>query len=467
MLGKNALKWLDDNSKHLAKISDKIWDYSEIALAEIKSADLIVNELRDNGFEVEKGIAGMPTAFRAIWGSGKPVIGLLAEYDALIGSSQKRAWAKKESIVENGPGHACGHNLLGTALLGTALSVQKEMKEINQQGTVVLFGCPAEETLTGKVFMAREGFFDNVDVFLTWHPHTVNSISEEIWQSMINVKFNFYGISAHASMSPEDGRSALDAVELMNVGANYLREHIVDSATVHYTITYGGSQPNTVPDYAQVWYFVRGPKREVAEEVFEKLKKIARGAALMTETKMDVEFITASPENLPNGVLCEILYGCMKRLPEIIWDKEEIAFAKRIVETVLPESYKRQIYNLNIKADEEIYLYGKVLPLTKVFPHMRIGSTDVSDASWCAPTAQIYTACYPLGTAAHSWQWASISGTSIGHKGMMLASKTLSLACLELMNNLELVRAAKDEFIARREGGKFISMVPKSVNIPL
>ena len=465
MSGEIATGWIDEHSNYLTTISDKIWDYAEIGLAEVESADLLAGELQKNKFLVEKGIAGMPTAFKAVWGSGKPFIGFLAEYDALKNSSQKRASVHKEVAIEGGPGHGCGHNLLGTAHLGTVLALQKEMMEGNLSGTIVFYGCPAEETLLGKVFMARDGYFDDIDIFLTWHPETMNCVSEEIWQALMSVKFNFYGISAHAAQNPEMGRSAQDAVELMNVGVNYLREHIIDSARVHYAITKTSGQPNTVPDYAQVWYYVRGPHRSIAEDVFKRVTNVARGAALMTDTKMDVEYVVGTPEPLPNDVLCNLLHESMTSLPEIDWSKEDVAFAREIVKSLNQDAYKESLSAYHINGDDEKYLHCQLLPLRKDHPYLPNGSSDVSDASWIAPTGQIYTACGPLGIPLHSWQFTSVSSMGIGHKGMLYAAKAMAVAGIKLMKSPTLVKAAKDEFMERTGGKKFVSMTPKEVEI--
>jgi aminobenzoyl-glutamate utilization protein B len=281
----------------------------------------------------------------------------------------------------------------------------------------------------------------------------------------MSVKFNFYGISAHAGQSPELGRSAQDAVELMNVGANYLREHIIDSARVHYAITKTSAQPNTVPDYAQVWYYVRGPHRGVAEDVFKRVTNIARGAALMTDTKMEVEYVVGTPEPLPNDVMCNLLHESMASLPEIDWTKEDVAFAREIIKTLNQDAYKETLSTYQITNDDDKYLHRQLLPLRNDHPHLPNGSTDVSDASWIAPTGQIYTACGPLGTPLHSWQFTSLSGMSIGHKGMLYAAKAMAVAGIKLMESPMLVKAAKDEFIEKTGGKKFVSMIPKEVGI--
>jgi aminobenzoyl-glutamate utilization protein B len=290
-LKKNAIDWINTNEEHLIKIANQVWENAETSLQEYKSSKLIANELEKEGFAVKRGVADMPTAFVATYGSGKPVIGILGEYDALPGLSQ-RPVPKKETLKEAAPGHGCGHNLLGTGAAGAAMAAKDVMDRSRVPGTIRYFGCPAEETLVGKVFMVKAGLFNDVDAALTWHPWCANTVWLDSTLAMNSVKFKFHGVAAHAAASPEAGRSALDAVELMNVGINYLREHIVQDARIHYIITHGGEAPNIVPDFAEVWCYIRAPKWSDVEAVYNRICNIAKGAALMTGTKEDIEFIT-------------------------------------------------------------------------------------------------------------------------------------------------------------------------------
>ena len=423
--------WIERNSGYLKCISDKIWELAETALNEHSSSLLLEEALQENGFKVEKGIAGMQTAFKAEWGKGKPVIGFLAEYDALPGLSQK-ALPRKEAVIEGGAGHGCGHNLLGTGILGAALGLKNEMQADDLQGTIVVFGCPAEEILTGKVFMARDGLFDNLDAAFTWHPGFVNAVSEQSMLAMNSVKFNFYGKAAYAALSPEQGRSALDAVELMDTGVNYLREHIPSDVRIHYTITNGGGEPNVVPPYAQVWYYIRSPKREEVDVVYERVVKIAQGAALMTETQMKIDFLTGCYELLTNDILNKVMYDSFVEVEPPVWDEKELEFAQSLTETFSAGQKAMILRSLNIPWLQDQFLHQFVFPLTGRHDTLP-GSTDVSDVSWITPTTGVVTCCQAVGTSGHSWQVTAASGTSIGHKGMLYAAKALALAGSKLV----------------------------------
>ncbi|WP_018962555.1 amidohydrolase [Coprothermobacter platensis] len=312
MAGETALNWVGKHRDYLSEVSDTIWDYAEVGFQEFKSSKLLADELEKAGFTVERAVAGLPTAFVATWGSGSPRLGFLAEYDALPGLSQK-VTTHREPVKEGAPGHGCGHNIFGAGVMGAVIALKEEMKEDKLPGTIVFYGCPAEELLAGKVFMARAGLFDDLDCALTWHPMGFNMVSLGSMTAMNSVKFTFHGIPAHAAASPEQGRSALDAVELMDIGANYLREHVVQEARIHYVITNGGGEPNVVPPEAQVWYYVRAPKRKDVDAIFERLVKIADGAAMMTDTTYDMKFSTACYDVLPNKALATLLNDSMKK----------------------------------------------------------------------------------------------------------------------------------------------------------
>ncbi len=401
MTGEIGLKWIDEHSLRLIETSDKIWEFAEIALHEYQSSQLLQEQLKEAGFLVENRVAGMPTAFRAKWGHGNPVIGFLAEYDALPGLSQKPL-PTKEPVKEGAPGHGCGHNLLGTAVLGAALGLKAEMEVNKLPGTIVMLGCPAEEILTGKIFMAREGFFDKLDVALTWHPQSLNGVMNCGWMAMNSVKFDFHGVSSHAAFAPELGRSALDAVELMNVGVNYLREHVSSNARIHYVITNGGKEPNVVPDYAQVWYYIRAPKRDELNAIYERVTEIAQGAALMTGTRLQVNLLTACYDFLLNNTLNQHLYDSMKRIPSPAWSEDEIRLAKELTKSFSTNQRMRQIRIFTHERLEQQLLHAGVLPINDTV-FLLPASTDVSDVSWIVPTGQVMAACYPIGIPPHSW----------------------------------------------------------------
>lgn len=466
MAGEIAISWIDRNQEYLNKISDTIWDYAEVGLQEYKSSRLLADELEKAGFTVERGVADMPTAFVATWGSGRPKLGFLAEYDALPHLSQKVV-PYREPVRPGAPGHGCGHNIYGAAVLGGVLALKEEMEKEKLPGTIVFYGCPAEETLVGKVFMARAGLFDDLDCALTWHPGGFNTVWLSMFNAMNSVKFTFHGRAAHAAGNPEQGRSALDAVELMNVGANYLREHVVQEARIHYVITNGGGEPNVVPPEAQVWYYVRAPRRTDVDDIFERLIKIADGAAMMTDTSYDMQFLTGCYNMLPNKTLSNVLYDSMVKIGPPKWDEGEIEFAKALTET-LPPGGKEMA--LRISGAPMEYL-DKYLDDTICRPYdegkIVAGSSDVSDVSWITPTAQLTTCCQPIGSPGHSWQIVASSGSSIAHKGLELAAKTLALSGSELLRNPDIIEKAREEFQKATEGRPYKCAVPPDVKPPL
>lgn len=444
--------WIEDHISELTDLSDRIWAYAELGLHEDKSAKAQVDYLRENGFKVECGAGGMPTAFVAAWGSGKPVIGFLGEYDALPGVSQKVS-AEKGEVVPGGCGHGCGHNLLGVAALGAAIALKEELIERGLPGAVKYFGCPAEENFSGKAFMARDGIFDSLDACLTWHPGPMNIVRGGTSLAVNSMNVAFHGVTAHAGGAPHLGRSALDAVELMNVGVNYLREHIIEKARIHYVTTNGGLQPNVVPAEAKVWYYVRAPKREQVEEIYERVLKCAKGAAIMTDTTYDVELLEGIYEVMPNKVLEDLLAEAMEVAGPPVFTDEDKSFAKAISKTFPPGQSEAYMEDETLPDDAKAKLKGKllndsVLGRPPVAPEMR-GSTDVGDVSWCVPTAQFSTACTALGTPGHSWQYTAQSGMHIGHAGMIAAARTLAQAGLRLMTEPDVIKMAKAEFSKR------------------
>jgi aminobenzoyl-glutamate utilization protein B len=376
-------------------------------------------------------VAGIPTAFVATYGTGSPVIGILAEYDALPGLAQE-AIAEKKSIEGKAGGHGCGHHLFGTASVSAGIAIKKLMEEKKISGTIKVYGCPAEEGGSGKVYMVREGLFNNVDAVIHWHPGNQN---ETIMTSFIankSAKFKFYGISSHAAMSPENGRSSLDAVEAMNNMANMMREHIPQETRIHYVITNGGKAPNVVPDYAEVYYYVRHPKREVAVDVFDRITKAAEGAALGTGTTMKFEIVGGTHDLLINKTLASLMQANLEKVGGVVYTEEEKAFGKKI---------QASFFN-KAPAIEEA---STIQPLQKEIDAGG-GSSDVSDVSYVVPTVGLEAATWIPGTSAHSWQAVACGGTEIGTKGMLVASKTMALTAIDLFSKPAVIVKAKEEF---------------------
>jgi aminobenzoyl-glutamate utilization protein B len=463
-----AMGWIEANRARLIEISDKIWEYAELGFVEFKSAKLLADELEENGFRVERGVAGIHTAFVATWGSRRPVIGIMGEYDALPGVSNK-AVPLKDPLIDGGPGHGCGHNVHGVSGLGGALAVKAAMEELRIPGTIKYFGCPAEEMLSGKIWMVREGVFDGVEACLSHHPGSMNTASLKSSNANNSVKFHFYGKTAHAAGSPEQGRSSLDAVELMNIGVNYMREHIIEKARIHYVIEEGGGQPNVVPDYARVWYLIRAPEREQVDHIYDWVLNIAEGAALMTGTSLKVEFKKAIYNMMPNRVLSELVVANMREIGAPTYKEEELAFAAKIAE-VIPRQEKRDSLRKSKVPQWEKYmdvdLFTDILDSWNE-GDVGAGSTDVSDVSWNTPTMEFTTATVVLGTPGHSWTTVATCGMSIGHKSLLFAAKTMASVALDLMTDMALLKKAQDELKERLAGRKYVSPVPPDVKPPL
>lgn len=443
----DVLKQLDAKAETYSEIAHTIWDLAEMGYLEEKSSALLQETLAAEGFSIEKGIAGIPTAFVAEYGSGYPVIGILGEYDALPGLSQEAVPEKQSAGGE--AGHACGHHLFGTASTAAAISVKDWMKANNIKGTIRFYGCPAEEGGSGKVYMVREGVFDDVDVALHWHPSSANAASAGAALANKSAKFRFYGISAHAAAAPQMGRSALDGVEAMNYMVNMMREHVPEDARIHYVITEGGEAPNVVPDFAEVYYYARHNTRDVVVDIFDRMVKAAEGAALGTGTTMEYEMIGGTHELLPNLTLQKMMHDNLVKVGGITYTAEEKAFAEKISKSLGNES-------LNIKVAETVQPYKETAEA--------FGSTDVGDVSFTVPTAGLGTATWVPGTPAHSWQAVAAGGMSIGSKGMMVAAKTIALTAMDIFENPKTVEAAKKELEERR--GKDFKYVPMLGNRP-
>lgn len=453
------LDYVDEISEEVNEVSLKIWANPELSGKESQSAKLHKNTLVKHGFTIHdlEG-EGMDHAFLAEYGEGKPVIAILAEYDALPDLSQKLD-TEYNPQEEGGPGHGCGHNLLGTAALGGAIAAKKYLEDTGSKGTIRFYGCPEEETLVGKVRMIKNKVFEGCDVALSWHPMTSNVAIKQGFLSNNSIKFRFHGISSHAAQSPESGRSALDSVEIMNVGANYLREHVIDDARIHYTITNAGGAPNIVPKEAESWYFVRAPHRVDVEAITERLVKIAEGAALMNGTTMDYEIISGCYEMLPNDVLYDLTYKNMNEIPTPEYTEEEIKFAKSLQDSLDKDLVVGEVKKLTPDADPNNLppIHMEVLPEEKLDVVNLSGSSDSGDVSWIMPMNLFLTASWPLGIAPHSWQATSSSGSSIGTKGMLYAAKIFTGMMYDLFNNPSLVEEAVEEFEKRTENNKYIS----------
>jgi len=461
-----AVQWISENELRIIEVSDKIWEFAELGLLEFKSSALLADELKKAGFKVEMGVAGMPTAFVATFGSGKPVIGIMGEYDALAGVSQKTVpW--KEPLVEGAPGHGCGHNIHGTSGMAGAIGAKMAMEATGIKGTVKFFGTPAEETAGGKVYMVRDGVFDGVDAVLSHHPGSMNTGGYSGNNAVNDVKFHFYGVSSHAAGSPEQGRSAIDAVELMNVGVNYLREHIIQEARIHYVVSSGGEQPNVVPAYASSWYYVRAPERDQVEQIYSRVIEIAKGAAMMTGTTLKVEFVGGLYSKILNRTLDDLIIRNMREIGPPEYTEEEKKFAKEISKTITPES-KRDSLRKSKRPDWEKLLdveLDRTVPDT--WERWGGGSTDVSDVSWKGPAMELTTSTFVLGSPGHSWQNAAQSGMGIGHESLIFAAKTMSSCTIDLLTKPDLLKKAKDEFQQKLGGRVYKPPIPPDMKPPL
>lgn len=433
---------INDNKDRYQDTAMSIWDLAELGYQEYESSEILQILLEDEGFFIEKGVAEIPTAFIASYGSGSPEIAILGEYDALPGLSQKSTPYK---ISNNGKaGHACGHHLFGTASAAAAIALKKFLVKSNKSGTIKFFGCPAEEGGSGKVYMTKAGLFNNSDVALHWHPSSINGASPKPALANKSAKFRFYGVSAHAAAAPEMGRSALDAVEAMNAMVNMMREHVGQSTRIHYVITKGGEAPNVVPGFAEVYYYARHTNRDEVIKVFDRIVNAAKGAALGTGTTMDYEMIGGTHELLHIESLQTLVHSNLEKIGGYDYSLTEKQFAEKISKTLglnLDTEYVRNIqpYNSSILAKGS-------------------GSTDVGDVSFTLPTVGFSTATWVPGTPAHSWQAVAAGGTTIGIKGMLIAAKTIALTGMQLIDNPKLIEKAKVEFILKR--GKDFKYIP-------
>ena len=460
---RRAVAAIEEKAELIARTADSIWGFAELSLQEERSAALYCKTLEDEGFTVERGACGIPTAFSASFGTGRPVIGILAEYDALSGLSQKGGSLIREELVPGGCGHGCGHNLLGAGAMAAAIGVKAYLEETKRPGTVVLYGCPGEEGGAAKAFMARDQLWRGLDAALTWHPEDRNEVSTGSSNSCIQVQYQFHGMASHAAGCPERGRSALDAVELMNVGVQFLREHMSSKARVHYAITdAGGRSPNVVQPRATVLYMVRSNRVAEAVELQKRVDRIAEGAALMTDTTFTRKFIDGLADTVTNHTLEKLLHENFSELGVPAHTEEELRFADELSKTYegadsvpgigseYDAEYAQQVKTLRNQTGRAMNDF--LLPLYQG-EAFNPGSTDVGDVSWECPTAQIHVAAWPNGCPGHSWQNVSCDRTSIGHKAAVHAGKVLCAAAVDLLSDPELLRAARTEFEERTEAG--------------
>ncbi len=472
-----ALSSLDEQAQLFETIADNIWEHPELSLKEHYAASLYCDALRALGFTVQEKLCGIDTAFSGSFGSGHPIIGILGDFDALSGLSQACGVSAPSPLVEGGSGHGCGHNLLGAGSLAAAVAVKEYLQASGKSGTVIFYGCPGEEGGAAKAYMAREGLWYGLDAALTWHPSDVNETTTGTNNSCIQVLYQFQGVAAHAAGDPYNGRSALDAVELMNVGVQFLREHTTEDCRIHYAITdAGGVSPNVVQAKASVLYMVRANKVADSVKLQQRVDDIARGAALMTQTSFSRVFIDGTAELLPNFTLEKLLHGCFAEIGVPQHSEDELAFAAALRATYPPEKDVPGTgahFDRAIAREVKALSAGMSLPMNDFLMPLYSGegfmpgSTDVGDVSWQTPTAQVVVAAWPAGVSGHSWQIVSCGKTSLGHKALLCAGKVLASAAIALIDEPALVEQAKAEFQERAAGGYVCPIEPDAVPIAI
>ena len=466
----NAQEYIDSKAEFFRSVADSIWEKPELSLKEFSATEIYCRALRELGFTVTEKLCGIDTAFCGSYGSGRPVIGILGEYDALSGLSQQACCASPQPLKEGGSGHGCGHNLLGAGSLAAAAAIKDYLEKKGGSGTVIFYGCPGEEGGSGKAFMAREGLWKELDAALSWHPSDVNQVRTGTNNSCIQVLYKFSGVAAHAAGDPYNGRSALDAVELMNMGVQFLREHTTDDCRIHYAIVdAGGISPNVVQAKASVLYMVRANKVADSVKLQARVDKIAQGAALMTETSFERVFIDGTSELLPNYTIEKLLHENMELVGVPEYDEKDVAFAKALRETYPPET---TVPGIGAKSDENIAARVRELtenmtkPINDFIMPMYSGndfvpgSTDVGDVSWLTPTSQIDAVTWPAGIPHHSWQVVSCGKSGIGYKGMLMAAKVLACTAIELFECPDKLKAAREEFLRRSASGYVCPIEP-------
>ena len=469
--------YIDANATVFEDISDQIWEFAELSLKEFQSAALYCKKLKELGFEVTENLCGIKTAFCGTYGSGHPIIGILGEFDALSGLSQNAGCATPNPVVPGGSGHGCGHNLLGAGSLAAAAAVKNYLEETGKPGTIIFYGCPGEEGGAGKAYMAREGLWKKLDAALCWHPGSANLTSTGTNNSCIQVLYKFTGIAAHAAGDPYNGRSALDAVELMNVGVQFLREHTTPDCRIHYAITdSGGISPNVVQANASVLYMVRANKVKDSVALQKRVDDIAKGAALMMGTTFERIFIDGTAELVPNFTIEKALYANLSAVGVPHYDEQDIAFASALKATYGGDTlqgfkaagadakYMELIQQLTENGTKPI---NDFLPPLFSSTNFTPGSTDVGDVSWLTPTSQIRTACWPASVPGHSWQIVSCGKSNMAHKGMIYAAKVLAATAIDLLTDVALLNEAKEEFTKRTASGYVCPIEPDAVPIAI
>jgi aminobenzoyl-glutamate utilization protein B len=445
-----VLSKMDSTAVHYGDVSRKIWEFAELGYHENKSAALLKSELREAGFKLEENVAGVPTAFTATFGQGKPVIGIMGEFDALPGLSQDTVPDRKP-VAEGAPGHACGHNLLGAASLFAAVTIKDWMVQKKIAGTLRYYGTPAEEGGGGKLYMIRAGAFKDVDVVLSWHPADSNGASLRSSLAIIEAKFKFYGKAAHAAAAPDAGRSALDGLMISANAIEFLREHVPETTRIHYIVSKGGAAPNIVPDYAELFLYARHPSMPVLDKIWDRIIKCAQAGALASETRMEMELIDSSYNTLPNDALAALGNRNMQAVGGVTYTPEEQAFADAIRKT-LPDRTRPMGSQQKVEPPSE---------------GTGVASTDAGDVSWNYPMLELHAATFVPGVPAHTWQAAACAGMSIGRKGMVVAAKGLALSAMDLFTDPNQVDAAKTAFAKRRAGIEYRSRVPDDHKPPI
>lgn len=466
-----ALQIIEEKKELFIQLSDDIWDHPETSFQEEYAAKRICEILEEEGFQVTKGLAGIPTAFRGVYGEGRPVIGILGEYDALFDMSQKSGNFQEEPLEKGQPGHGCGHNLLGTGALAGAVAAREYLRRTGRQGTVVYFGCPGEEGGSGKTFMVRDGVFKDVDCVFTWHPETLNIVPPFATLANCQIIYHFKGISAHASSSPHLGRSALDALELLNIGVQFLREHVKQDVRIHYAITNaGGKSPNVVPAEAEVLYLIRTARSADLPEIYGRVNDIAKGAALMTGTEVEWKMVKACSDILPNVTLSRVMQQNMESIGIPSYTREELEYEKCIDDTVVNRKMLlEEAAAVAGKKGQELAAFAKgkafydfLIPFMPL-DHCLNSSTDVGDVSYVCPTAQVATATISAHTPVHSWQEVSQGKSSVAHKGMLFAGKIIGASVIDVIDNPELVERARQEWKEKIGDIPYVSPIPPEV----
>ena len=467
-------KVINEKQEMIIDVSNKIWNFAELPYAEYKSSELLCEILSNEGFTVTKGIADIPTAFTASYGSGKPNFGFLGEYDALDTLSQEAGNPQKKSIIEGSPGHGCGHNCLGAGSLAATIAVKEYLEENKLPGTVTFYGCAAEEGAGAKQFMAREGIFNGVDFIYTWHPATINEVQSFRTVAIMGANFEFKGLTSHAGSAPHLGRSALDAAELMSVGVNYLREHMIDQARIHYAyVDTGGVSPNVVQDHTLVKYEVRSPKVKQVKELFERVVNVAKGAALMTGTTMNYEITMAFSDYITNKALASIADECLQEVGPPNWDEEDYSLAKKYLNSYNDDTIsliKDEIVEIfgEDKLDEKLNkpLDDVIHPFDEKNQSYKSGSTDVGDVGYAVPTLNFNVATACIGNIGHTWQMTGQACSSIANKGLITAAKAMALAAIRTMARPDIIENAK-QIVSKQNGGSYQCPLPDYVKPPV